>query len=112
MTFGDFPVESLVGLIQMIKIWQADANSLQLAFIAEDVRWCAALLASAMRLDLLSAHIILMMAPAFSLSALIAVNTGHWLWISFEYSYSVFDYIHLLFAKPRWPYGDAIDCHE
>lgn len=51
--------------------------------------------------QLRSVHIILMMAPTFSSSALIAVITSHWLWLSFDYNYSVFDYTHLQFAKPR-----------
>lgn len=94
MTFGDFPV----GLIQMMK--NKSLLLLLRTYTDDHVAW------------LRSVHIILMMAPTFSSSALIVAITSHWLWLSFDYNYSVFDYTHLRFAKPRWPYADAIDYYE
>lgn len=64
MRFGDVPVESSVGCIPVMKIKQMPTG-------------CELLCCSAFHVDwLLSAHIILMMIPPFSSSALAAVNTG------------------------------------
>lgn len=64
MTFGDVPQESFVGFIGVMKTRQTDASRKSADMPVLSV-WTA-----------LSAHILLLMAPTFSSSALIAVNTG------------------------------------